>query len=345
MDWNRVAVLGAGSWGTALAVLLAGKGIAVRLWARRPEFASELQEVRENRVYLPGVRFPETVSVTSSLAETLEGAEVLLFVVPSHGFRAVARGVAAELKLSEGGGCRIAAVVSATKGIENDTLQVMTGVLESELPPSMRGTFAVLSGPSFADEVARDMPTAVTIASFDQELSSRLRELFSTPFFRAYSSLDVMGVQLGGAVKNVMAIAAGISDGMGLGSNTRAALITRGLAEMARLGVTLGANPLTFSGLAGLGDLVLTCTGDLSRNRFVGLELGKGRSLEEILSSMKMVAEGVKNTYSVYHLAKTHGVDMPITQCVYRILYEGYNPRAAVEELMTRPLKDEISFF
>ncbi len=340
--WERIAVLGAGSWGTALGVLLAGKGLDVRLWARRDEFAAELRKAAENRLYLPGIGFPPTLRPTSSLDEALDGAQVLLFVVPSHGFRGVARQVAEVIANQP---LEVEAVVSATKGIENDTLEVMTSVLADELPAAVSERAAVLSGPSFADEVAKGMPTAVTIASADQSLSSALRELFSTPFLRAYSSADIIGVQLGGTVKNVMAIAVGISDGMGFGSNTRAALITRGLAEMARLGVAMGAEPLTFSGLAGVGDLVLTCTGDLSRNRRVGLELGRGRSLEEILSSMKMVAEGVRNTYSVQRLAERYSVEMPITQCVYRVLYEGYGPREAVEELMARPLKDEIRFF
>ncbi len=330
-------MLGAGSWGTALAVLLAHKGLEVSLWARRAEMAGQLAQERENSLYLPGVSLPPSLIPTAHLEEALEGVQVILFVVPSHGFRHVARRVGRVLAGNSG----VEALVSATKGIENETLSLMTDILVQELPTWAKEAVAALSGPSFAKEVARGMPTAVTIAAATPLLSRRLRELFSTNSFRAYSSQDLVGVQLGGAVKNVLAIAAGISDGMGFGANTRAALITRGLAEMARLGGALGGDPLTFSGLAGLGDLVLTSTGDLSRNRRVGLELGRGRRIEEILADMRMVAEGVKNTQSVQRLAEAHGVEMPITACVYRILYEDYDPRAAVAELMARPLKEE----
>ena len=341
IDLEGVSVIGAGSWGTALAILLGEKGVRTTLWARRREFVEELRKERENKVYLPGYAIPGRVLITSELEEAAAGADVLLFVVPSHGMRAVATRVSDVLERVPSSSLP-KAVVCASKGIENDTLFTMSELLEQVLPEGLSGHMACLSGPSFAVEVASGTPTAVTVASPDRRLAERLQRLFSTEYFRVYASVDLVGVQLGGALKNVMAIAAGISDGLGFGHNSRAALITRGLAEMARLGVRRGANPLTFAGLAGLGDLVLTCTGDLSRNRQVGLKLGQGHSLEEILGDMKMVAEGVKTSRSAYQMARRHEVDMPITEGVYKVLYEGLDPRQAVRELLTRPLKQEF---
>ncbi len=335
---KSVAILGAGSWGTALAILLAEKGVSATLWARDQEQASQLSESRENRKYLPGYALPHGLEVTSSLSEALFKKDVILFVVPSHAMRETAKLVA--LGISSDAPPK--ALVSCAKGIENGTLMTMTEVLQEVLSGESASRVAVLSGPSFAKEVAARMPTAVTVAALSDEIARGLQEFLSTDFFRVYTTHDVTGVQFGGAVKNVLAIAAGISDGLGFGTNTRAALITRGLAEMSRLGLKLGANPLTFAGLAGLGDLVLTCTGDLSRNRQVGLKLGAGQSMDEILSSMSMVAEGVKTSKSLYMLARKNDVDMPITEHVYQVIYEGLSPRYAVRGLLERPQKYEL---
>ncbi len=335
---RSAAILGAGSWGTALAILLAEKGVSATLWARNQEQARQLFEFRENRRYLPGFSLPSGLEVTSSLSEALFEKDVILFVVPSHAMRQTAKLVVQRIPADK----PPTALVSCAKGIENGTLMTMTEVLQEVLSGESASRVSVLSGPSFAKEVAARMPTAVTVAAHSEEIGRGLQEFFSTDFFRVYTTHDVTGVQLGGAVKNVLAIAAGISDGLGFGTNTRAALITRGLAEMSRLGLKLGANPLTFAGLAGLGDLVLTCTGDLSRNRQVGLKLGAGQSMDEILSSMSMVAEGVKTSKSLYMLAKKHEVDMPITEHVYQVIYEGLSPRDAVRNLLERPQKYEL---
>ncbi len=335
---KSVAVIGAGSWGTALARLLSEKGVQVSLWARNKELVEKMAENRENPRYLPGFPLSKSLDITSDLGRAILGKDVLLFVVPSHAMRETASLVSQGL--SKDGLPK--AVVSCAKGIENDTLLTMTEVLAQVLPEDLSSRLAVLSGPSFAKEVAERMPTAVTVAAFNESIAKGLQGLLSTDYFRVYTTQDVTGVQLGGAVKNVLAIAAGISDGLGFGTNTRAALITRGLAEMSRLGMKLGANPLTFAGLAGLGDLVLTCTGDLSRNRQVGLSLGRGKGMEEILSSMKMVAEGVKTSMSLFMLSKRHDVEMPITHQVYKVIYEGLSPKDAVRALLERPQKYEL---
>ncbi len=335
---KSVAILGAGSWGTALAILLAEKGVPATLWARDQEQARQLSESRENRKYLPGFSLPHGLEVTSSLSDALFKKDVILFVVPSHAMRETAKLVVQRISAD----APPKALVSCAKGVENGTLMTMTEVLQEVFSGESASRVAVLSGPSFAKEVAARMPTAVTVAALSDEIARGLQEFLSTDFFRVYATHDVTGVQLGGAVKNVLAIAAGISDGLGFGTNTRAALITRGLAEMSRLGLKLGANPLTFAGLAGLGDLVLTCTGDLSRNRQVGLKLGAGQSMDEILSSMSMVAEGVKTSKSLYMLARKNDVDMPITEHVYQVIYEGLSPRDAVRGLLERPQKYEL---
>ncbi len=339
-DYN-VSVLGAGSWGTALSILLAKKGIRVKLWARRENHAQELNKIRENTRYLPGVRLPDNITCNHNLSDVVTECEVILFVIPSHGVREVAKKVSEIFKDVKS---LPLAVVSAVKGIEQDSLFTMIDVFQQELPRELSGKFAVLSGPSFAEEVANEVPTAVTIAATEVSVADMLQGLFATTYFRVYTSNDVVGVQLGGAIKNVMAIAVGISDGLGFGTNTRAALITRGLAELTRLAVRMGANPLTLAGLAGLGDLVLTCTGDLSRNRHVGLELGRGKKLPQILSDMKMVAEGVKTTKAVWQLAKRHGVEMPITEHVYAVLYKDLDPKDAVRHLLLRPPRPEVDF-
>jgi glycerol-3-phosphate dehydrogenase (NAD(P)+) len=332
---SRVSVVGGGSWGTALANLLADNGHQVRLWVRDPALARTLERERRNPIYLPGIWVSDQVVPGSDLAAAVADAEVLVSAVPSHATREVARRAAASLDPE-------ALVVSTSKGIENDTLARMTEVLAEVLPAGTGDRVAVLSGPSFAIEVARGYPTAVTAAAADLAVAERTRDLFANPRFRVYTSTDVVGVELGGAVKNIVAIAAGICDGLRYGHNARAALITRGIAEIARLGVALGGEPMTFMGLAGLGDLILTCTTDLSRNRTVGLRLGAGETLEEIQSDMRMVAEGVRTTRSVRDLSRRHDVEMPITEEVHSMLYEGKDPRISVEDLMTREFKPEF---
>ena len=329
-----IAVLGAGSWGTALAKLFADRGHTVRLWARRDELAREITALGENRPYLPGHKLPATLHATSKLDQALSGAEAVYFVVPSHGLREIASQAA--LLLPPHG-----PLVSATKGIENESLLLMTQVLEEVLPPSVHARLCAVGGPSFAKEVAANMPAALCMASRNQEMAQLAQEQLAGDRMRVYTTEDVIGVEVGGALKNVIAIAAGAADGLGFGHNARAGLITRGLAEMARLATHLGANPLTLAGLAGLGDLVLTCTGDLSRNRSVGMELARGRSLDAVLGNMQMVAEGVRTAKRAYTLAQREGVDMPITTEVYRSLYEGKSPLDAVQSLLGRARRPE----
>ncbi len=329
-----IGVIGAGSWGTTLANVLAKKGHRVTLWAYETELVAEMRKSRENGLYLPGIRLDERLSYTSNLAEAVTGAELVLCVTPSQ----VTRSVVTQLLPHLAGE---ALVVSASKGIETGTLALVSQVFAELLTPAQYGRFAVLSGPSFAREVAQEMPTAVAVAAENATVAQAVQQVFNTPYFRVYTNDDVIGVELGGAIKNVIAIAAGIADGLGFGHNTRAALITRGLAEMTRLGMALQAKPTTFAGLAGMGDLVLTCTGDLSRNRSVGIKLGKGRRLTDILQEMVMVAEGVKTTESTHQLAQRLGVEMPITAKVYEVLYEDKPARQGVMELMTRDLKAE----
>ncbi|MBW1779193.1 MAG: NAD(P)-dependent glycerol-3-phosphate dehydrogenase [Deltaproteobacteria bacterium] len=336
-DISRIAVIGAGSWGTALANLLAEKGVDVDLWIREEEVFRQIKDEGTNQVFLPGFQLSPRLRPVISFEEALAGKDLALLAVPSHVFREVLVSVRPFL------GADISVMI-ATKGIENDTLMIMSQVAEAVLDERHLTRFACLTGPSFAKEVAREYPTAVTIACRDLGHAKRLQQLFSTDFFRVYIGEDLTGAQLGGALKNVIAIAAGASDGLKFGENARAALITRGLAEMTRLGVAMGSNPHTFAGLAGLGDLVLTCTGDLSRNRTVGLKVGMGLKLEEITQSMRMVAEGVKTARSAHALAEKMGVGMPITREVYRILYERKDPKDAVRELMSRDLKAEKEY-
>lgn len=334
---SPVGILGAGSWGTALAVHLASLGgLRVRLWARREELARRLARERENRDYLPEVALPEGVEPTADL-EALAGCEPVLVVVPSHGFREVTRAF-----LRAAPRDRRLDLVSATKGIETETAARMSQVsFEEGMAADREVRFAVLSGPTFAVELARGMPSAAVIASEQSELAARLRERLSTPRLRLYSSPDVVGVELGGTAKNVIAIAAGTLTGLGLGHNTLAALITRGLHEITRLGIACGGKARTFAGLAGLGDLVLTCTGGPSRNRRTGLELARGRTLREIQEETQMVAEGIRNSLSIQKLARERGVDMPIAEQMVQVLYQGKSPRRAVDDLMSRELKEE----
>jgi glycerol-3-phosphate dehydrogenase (NAD(P)+) len=334
----RVAVLGAGSWGTALAKVLADKGHQTMLWGRRPELAAGIRETKQNATFLPGIELPATLNATSDLAEALDGAGLVLVAIPTHGLREVLRNAAPHVK------DRTVPVVSATKGIEQETLVMVNEVIEEEWRWS-KDYFAALSGPSFAMEVAQRLPTVVVAAARRIELARDVqRAFFSDGTFRVYLSTDVVGTEMGGALKNVIAIAAGASDGMGFGHNARAALITRGLAEIGRLAVKLGGDSMTVAGLAGMGDLVLTCTGSLSRNRHVGFELGRGRTLTEVLGEMRQVAEGVRTAKSAFDLAKRENVPMPIVQEVYSVLYENKEPKAAVFDLMVREAHKEFDY-
>jgi glycerol-3-phosphate dehydrogenase (NAD(P)+) len=330
-------VIGAGSWGTTLAHLLAGKGYSVKLWVYEEELCEIVRETRENTYYLPGFSVHENVSPYNDLEQVVKDHELLVMVVPSHVYRQVAVQMIPFIKVGT-------IVVSATKGIENETLLTMSGVWKEILPSPDYIHTVCLAGPSFAREVIQKTPTAITVAADDLQIAQKVQHIFNTNYFRVYTSTDKIGVELAGALKNVIALAAGACDGLGFGHNTRAALITRGLAEISRMGVEMGAHPLTFLGLSGVGDLILTCTGELSRNRTVGFQLGRGRKLQEILEEMRMVAEGVKTARSAYSLAKRMGVEMPISEQVYRVLYEGKEPLSAVRELMERDLKHELEF-
>ena len=331
----NIGVIGAGSWGTALANLLGNKGFRIDLWVFERNVRDDIEKYLENKVFLPGITLSSNINPTSDLDKAVLGKDIILVVVPSHFMREVANNLSAYLS-------KDAVIISASKGIENKTHLTMTGVLHETLPMISDNNFAVISGPSFAKEVAENVPTLVGVASKNKKLAGFLQNIFATPAFRVYTSNDIIGFELGGAVKNVIAIAAGISDGLNLGLNTRAALITRGLTEMRRLGIKLGANPRTFTGLACLGDLMLTCTGDLSRNHTVGKQLGEGEKLEDILCFMRMVAEGVRTAKSVYNLSRKLDVEMPISHQVYNILYENISPEIALAQLMSRELKQEL---
>jgi glycerol-3-phosphate dehydrogenase (NAD(P)+) len=331
---EKICVLGAGSWGTTLANILAEKGFDISLWIREEELYQIVLKTRENAFFLPGIKLAQNITPVNSIEDAVKGRVVVVCVVPSHGVRDVFQKAAAILP-------KDAIVVSASKGIEQETLLTVSQILKQTLPKTMHKNLSVLSGPTFAKEVSRKLPTAICVASNKKAAAEKVQQIFNTSSFRVYTNDDMIGVELGGALKNVIAISAGISDGLGLGMNARAALITRGLAEISRLGVSMGGYAATFAGLSGLGDLVLTCTGELSRNRSVGMLIGKGRKLPDILSEMKMVAEGVKTAEAAYALAKKHGVEMPITEQVYRVLYENKSPKDAVMDLMTRRLKEE----
>lgn len=334
---TSIGILGAGSWGTALAAHLAAHGgRSVRLWARRDELARSLARERVNPDYLPGIELPPAVEVTSEL-ETLAGCRPVLVVVPSHGFRDLVREFLRRLPAGAS-----VDLVSATKGIETETGARMSQVsFEEGMAADREVRFAALSGPTFAVELARGMPSAAVVACEESELAASLRERLATPRLRLYSSSDVVGVELGGTAKNVIAIAAGVLTGLGLGHNTLAALITRGLHEVTRLGIACGGQARTFAGLAGLGDLVLTCTGGLSRNRRTGIELARGRTLAEIQAETHMVAEGIRNSRSIQRLARDRGVEMPITEQMVEVLYEEKSPQHALDDLMGRELKEE----
>ncbi len=331
---TELAIVGAGSWGTALAIILAPRFRRIRLWVYEKDLAPRMRATRINDVYLTGFSLPPNVAVETEFSAALPGAAIVLSVVPSHLVRSVYTQMLPSLEPSM-------AFVSATKGLENGTLLRVSEVIRDCLAGSFEPRIAVISGPTFAREVARGDPTALVVASADPALSACIQASFSGPTFRLYTSPDPAGVEIGGAVKNVVAIGAGVCHGLGLGSNTQAALITRGLAEMTRLAVALGGRPQTLAGLAGLGDLVLTCSGELSRNRTVGLELARGRKLDEIVNSMKMVAEGIKTTTATVDLARRHQVEMPISAQMFDMLNFALPPREAVRKLMERSLKGE----
>jgi glycerol-3-phosphate dehydrogenase (NAD(P)+) len=331
----KIGVVGAGSWGTALANLLALKGFKIDLWVFEKEVKDQIESFRENREFLPGVSLSDHIFPSNDMKDVVMGKDLVVVVVPSHVLRETAHHIREHI-LKE------TIIVSASKGIENKTHLTMSGVLREILYGTDEDSFAVLSGPSFAREVVQQVPTVVAVASKNPEVAGFVQHVFATPYFRVYTNNDMVGVEMGGAVKNVIAIAAGIIEGLGLGLNTRAALITRGLTEIRRLGLKLGANPRTFAGIAGIGDLVLTCTGNVSRNHTVGKKIGEGMKLKDILSEMRMVAEGVKTAKSVYNLSKKLGVEMPISQEVYHVLYDDVSPKEAVHRLMTRDLKQEL---
>lgn len=331
----RIAILGAGSWGTTLACLLAGNNHAVSVWSYREEHAHIIRTKHENPSFLPGIRIPESINATSDLADAVEGANCIVTAVPSQYLRNVVR------RLKDRS-WENTLIVNVAKGIENDSLMTMSEMLHDVLPHLPAQNICTLSGPSHAEEVVKRIPTTVVVASVSGETARRAQEVFMTPQFRVYASTDLKGVELGGALKNVIAIAAGIIDGAELGDNTKAAVMTRGIAEIARVGVALGAHLRTFSGLSGIGDLMVTCMSRHSRNRHVGVQIGRGRKLPEILSGMVMVAEGVATAKSATELAAKVGVEVPIMTEVYRILFEGKDPLIACHDLMTRDPKGEM---
>lgn len=330
---KTISIIGAGAWGTALAHLLGSKGLPVKLWVLENDVLLQIRDTGENKTYLPGVKLPPTVIPTSSLEEALAAAGIIIGVIPTQFIRSVFGKAGAFIPKG-------AILVNASKGIEKKTLLTANGIFKELLGDHVK--HSVLSGPSFAKEVSSGLPTAVSLAAESEPEARRLQKLFTSPYFRVYTNSDLVGAELGGALKNVIAIAAGISDGLGLGHSSRAALITRGLAEMTRIGIAMGADQRTFSGLSGLGDLVLTCTGELSRNRTVGFKLGSGMALKDIFSGMKTVAEGVETSRSAYELSKRVGVETPIVTEIYKVLYQRKSPASAVKHLMSRPPKSEF---
>lgn len=329
-------VIGGGSWGTALAKVLAENGYQTRLWCRELDLVEAINQQHINSMYMPGITLPDNLTAHGQLADALAAPDikVVMLVVPSHHLRSVAQQLVPLLPSG-------VPIISAVKGIENDSLEFPSQILEGTLPARLQPQLTFLSGPSFAKEVALGVPTGVLVAGRDEAYACLAQEVLGNQRLRVYRTDDVIGVEIGGCLKNVVAIAAGISDGLGFGHNSRAALITRGLAEIGRLAAKLGAHPLTVSGLSGMGDLVLTCTGDLSRNRHVGIELGKGKKLPAILGEMTMVAEGVLTAKSAYQLSQREGVEMPITEGIYRVLYEHSDPREEVAGLMARSPRPE----
>jgi glycerol-3-phosphate dehydrogenase (NAD(P)+) len=332
---RRVGVIGTGAWGTTLAILLAQKGFDTTLWEHQAERAAAMERDRENRAFLPDVPFPFSLQVTTNIVEAVAGRELVLLVTPSQRLRENVRAVAPHLAPDT-------IILSGIKGLETGSLKRMSEIIAEELPEGLRSRVATLSGPNIAREVAKGLPSAAVIAAKDPAIAEAARAALNTATFRVYTTSDVIGVELCGALKNIIALGAGANDGWGYGENAKAAFMTRGLAEIARLGIACGANPLTFVGLAGMGDLIATCASPLSRNRYVGLELAKGRSLDDILAGMKSVAEGVTTTQAARELAERYGVDMPITKTIYGVLFEGKNARQGVIELMMRDPKEEL---
>ncbi|MFZ5648834.1 MAG: NAD(P)H-dependent glycerol-3-phosphate dehydrogenase [Bacillota bacterium] len=336
MTDEKITVLGAGSWGTALAVHLARKGYNPVLWSHRNEQVEEMIAARENRSYLPDITLPQSVEITGDIESAVLKSTVLISAVPSHAFKEIMTKV---VPLTNAGSL----MINAAKGIDENTLQRMSEIY-AEIEGSRKAEYVILSGPSHAEEVSMAMPTAVVVASKDKNSAVRAQDVLMSGDFRVYTNNDVTGVELGGALKNIIALGTGISDGLGFGDNTKAALMTRGLAEITRLGVSLDANPLTFAGLAGLGDLIVTCTSVHSRNRRAGIEIGKGKTPEGALASVRMVVEGFRTTRAAYRLSAKKGVDMPITRQIYGVLYEGANPVEAVEALMGRGKRNEMEY-
>ena len=332
----RIAVLGAGSWGTTLAVLLSENNHDVSLWTYRPEQAALIIETRENPAFLPGIKIPKQISILTDIQEAAYKKDIIVSAVPSQFLRSVIQQIAHH-ELSQ------TIIVNVAKGIENHSLMTMSEVMLDVFEHEKKGNLAILSGPSHAEEVIQRMPTAVVSASFNMRTARIVAAAFSTPYFRVYINDDIRGVELGGALKNVIAVGAGVVDGAGFGDNTKAAIMTRGIAEMTRLGVKMGALPRTFAGLTGVGDLIVTCMSKHSRNRYVGEQVGKGRRLDDVLKEMVMVAEGVATCQSSVDLAKKHSIEMAIFSEVHKILYDGKNPHLATEDLMTREVKGESS--
>ncbi|MEM8486823.1 MAG: NAD(P)H-dependent glycerol-3-phosphate dehydrogenase [Bacteroidota bacterium] len=331
---DRIAVIGAGSWGTALAISLASGGRPVVLWARRASLAASMRTSRVNEDYLPGAPIPERVEITSDLQSAVREAGMWIFATPSQTIRNVAEQVAHAATADT-------IMVSVAKGVENETLLLSSEVLSQVLPAADPAKIGVLYGPSHAEELGRGLPTTIVAAASSEETARKIQEVFTTSRLRVYVNTDIVGVQIAGSVKNVMAIAAGISDGVGFGDNAKAAIVTRGMAEIRRLGTAMGARPETFFGLSGIGDLVVTCMSGLSRNRYFGEQIGKGKSLREVLDEMNMVAEGVRTTQSIIALARRYNIEMPISEAVHAILFEGKKPLDAVNELMNRTAKQE----
>jgi len=324
-----IGIIGAGSWATALAVLLAKKSCQVKMWARRLELAEEINKTRENSHYLPGVTVPPNIEVTVDLEQALWKVETVIYGVPSHAFREIVRKTLPFLGHST-------VCINIAKGIEETSLCRLSEAFAEEAGQEMLEQYVILSGPSHAEEVGRELPTAVVAASYRMESAEYVQNLFMSETFRVYTNPDMVGVELGGALKNIIALGTGIAEGLGFGDNTKAALMTRGMAEITRLGVAMGASPLTFAGLAGVGDMIVTCTSIHSRNRRAGIAIGKGCSVEEALEQVKMVVEGIRTTRAAHQLSTRHAVEMPITNQIYKVLFEGLPPKAAVNNLMSR---------
>lgn len=331
---NKIAVIGAGSWGTAVAALLAGKKKDVTLWGRNPELIDHINRYNKNPTYLENLRIPERLIATADIAQAVSGKELIIMAIPSHAIRQTLELLSSDVRDD-------AKFISLIKGIEIESLSTMSAIIADELKIDI-ARIAVLSGPNHAEEVAKSIPSATVIASTNSNLALELQDLFMKPSFRVYTNSDVLGVELGGALKNIIAIAAGVSDGLGFGDNTKASLMTRGLAEMTRFGMEMGASPFTFFGLSGIGDLIVTCASKYSRNRLVGERIGKGEKLKEIVSSMTMVAEGISTSKAIKKLAGKRGIELPICEQVYAALYEDKNPYDCVNDLMTRGATNEV---